>query len=117
MTEYTITRFDPDTGTIEVQFAGWPDALAIPVALDSMGMLPTGTDLDALVGSYAPSAEEAARRASVSSASNQGDLSALIGTTRTANVPPAQIPPAPPTAVELGIVLPGENAPKASVVV
>lgn len=83
MTEYTITRFDPDSGTIEVQFAGWPDALAIPITLDGMGMLPTGADLDALVGIYAPSAEELSRRASVVSAANQSDLSALIGVPRT----------------------------------
>jgi hypothetical protein len=117
MTEYTITRFDPDTGTIEVQFANWVDAIAIPVTLDSMGMLPTGAALDALIGSYAPSADEVARRFSVSSATNQEDLSALIGTTRTADVPPAPAPPTVPTAAELGLVLPYENAPKASVVV
>jgi hypothetical protein len=117
MTEYTITRFDPESGTIEVQFSNWIDAIAIPVTLDSMGMLPTGADLDALIGMYAPSSDEIARRASVSSASNQGDLNALIGTIRTADIPPAPVPPAVPSAAELGIVLPGENAPKASVVV
>ena len=117
MTEYTITRFDPESGTIEVQFSNWIDAIAIPITLDSMGMLPTGADLDTLIGSYAPSSSEIARRASVSSATNQEDLSALIGTTRTADVPPAPAPPTVPTAAELGIVLPYENAPKASVVV
>lgn len=83
MTEYTITRFDPESGTIEVQFSNWIDAIAIPVTLDSMGMLPTGADLDALVGIYAPSAEEVSRRASVASATNQSDLSDMIGVPRT----------------------------------
>jgi hypothetical protein len=117
MTEYTITRFDPESGTIEVQFANWTDAIAIPVALDGMGMLPTGTDLDTLIGLYAPSANEIARRASVVSATNQEDMNALIGTTRTADIPPAPAPPSVPTAAELGIVMPGENAPQASVVI
>jgi hypothetical protein len=117
MADYTITRFDPDSGTLEVQFHNWTDAVAIPVTLDSTGMLPTGAGLDALIGIYAPSADEVARRASVASAVNQSDLSSLVGTTRTAAIPPASPVPADLTAVDFGIVLPGENAPKASVVI
>ena len=117
MADYTITRFDPDSGTLEVQFHNWTDAIAIPVTLDSMGLLPTGADLDALIGIYAPSADEVARRASVASAANQSDLTSLVGTTRTAAMPSAPPVPVALTAVEFGIVLPGENAPKVSVVI
>jgi len=117
MTEYTITRFDPDSGTIEVQFANWPGALAIPVTLDSMGMLPTGAELDAQIGMYAPAPDEVARIVSVANAPNQDDLSALIGTSRTAELPAPAPAPAMQTAVNLGIIQPGEMIPQVSVVI
>ena len=117
MTEYTITRFDPDSGTIEVQFSNWPSALAIPVTLDSTGMLPTGAELDAQIGMYAPSPDEVARIVSVANAPNQEDLSALIGASRTAELPAPLPEPVAPTAVNLGIIQPGEMVPQVSVVI
>jgi hypothetical protein len=117
MTEYTITRFDPDGGTIEVQFSNWPNPLAIPVTLDSMGMLPTGHELDALIGLYAPQLNEVARIASVANAPNQADLSALIGVSRTAELPSPSPEPVAQTAVNLGIIQPGETIPQVNVTI
>lgn len=116
MTEYTITRFDPDSGTIEVQFAGWAGPLAIPVTLDDMGMLPTGAAMDALVGAYAPRPDEVARIASVASAANQDAVNALVGEVRTAELPVVE-PPAPQVVTNMGIIQPGEMIPQVSVVI
>lgn len=116
MTEYTITRFDPDSGTIEVQFSNWPTPLAVPVTLDGAGMLPTGAELDALIGLYAPQPDEVNRIASVASAPNQDDLRALIGTTRTADLP-APVEPAPQIVTNMGIIQPGETVPQVNVVI
>ena len=116
MTEYTITRFDPDSGTIEVQFSNWPNPRAIPVTLDSMGMLPTGSDLDALIGLYAPQLDEVARIALVANAPNQSDLSALVGTTRTAEAP-APVVPTAASVSDLGVVAADEIIPQINVVI
>lgn len=116
MTEYTITRFDHESGTIEVQFSNWSNPLAIPVTLDSMGMLPTGPELDALIGLYAPQPDEVARIASVANAPNQNDLSSLVGTTRTADVPVPAAVVVPPVS-DLGIIAPTDVVPQISVVI
>lgn len=116
MTDYTITRFDHESGTIEVQFSNWPTPLAVPVVLNSMGMLPTGPDLDALIGLYAPQPNEVARIASVVLAPNQGDLEALVGTTRTADLP-APSGTNVPAVNDLGIIAANEIIPQVSVVI
>ena len=81
--QYTITRFDPTQSIVEVQFEGWPDALAVPLSVDADGLLPTGEALDAIIGAAAPSLDEVARRSAVASASNHDALDALVGEART----------------------------------
>lgn len=117
MTEYTILRFDPENGVIEVQFSNWVGAIAIPVTLDSMGMLPSAQELDALVGRYAPDPDEVARISSVASAPNHDDLSSLIGVTRIATPPASNYDFTNDTIMAAGKIVPSESIPKASVVI
>ena len=80
---YTITRFDPAQSVVEVLFEDWPDALAVALAVNAEGLLPTGTELDAIIAAAAPKPEEIARRKAVALAANHAELDALVGTTRT----------------------------------
>lgn len=92
--QYTITRFDPAQSIVEVEFEGWPDALAVPLSVDADGLLPTGDALDAIIGAAAPSLEEVARRNAVASASNHDALDALVGMPRTCGYGVASVAPA-----------------------
>lgn len=92
--QYTITRFDPTQSIVEVQFEGWPDALAVPLSVDGNGLLPTGDALDAIIAAAAPSADEIARRNAVASASNHDALDALVGMPRTCGSGVASVAPA-----------------------
>ncbi len=115
---YTITRFDPAQSIIEVLFDDWPDVLAVPLAVNADGRLPTGAQLDAIIAAAAPTPDEIARRKAVALASNHAEFEALVGTTRTCGSGVADIAPAGLLAeVMVRITAMPDTTPSAEVVI
>ncbi len=115
---YTITRFDAAQSVVEVLFDDWPDALAVALTVNAKGLLPTGTELDAIIAAAAPTPDEISRRKAVALASNHAEFEALVGTTRTCGSGVADIAPAGLLAeVMVRITAKPDTTPSAEVVI